>query len=335
MSDKIPYYGLAGIESAEERYGHKIHELARWFNVGDPDWDVGNAPHRVSPPAWLDAARCDRGGLVLRRHGILASTVLRAYALPLSYLSPVGIRPLTFTKELLQNAGPRLYRTAQYVVETQQAGAMHHDGPGWKTAATIRTIHQRVRLGLLASDWPEEFGVPLPQADVAVTAMLFGPLTVKGMRALGAKITSKEADDVAHLSRVIAFGQGVVAELQTDTHDQAIDLFERLTSLHGVADEDSRALMEALLNIPYELAQMPVERALAPILKSFYRSLSAGLLGEEKAGSLGIHSKGRVIRRLRFFTKHSPFFHRKFSPVHDRLIHRALSVGAARVSRAE
>tara|TARA_R110002073_G_scaffold86690_1_gene205852 strand:+ start:8388 stop:9404 length:1017 start_codon:yes stop_codon:yes gene_type:complete len=331
MLATAPYARLAGLATAEKRYGPQIHKLAPWFGVGDTSWDLASPPHRVEAPPWLDAKRCDRGGLVLRRHGVFASMVLRAYALPLSYLSPVGIRPLVASGELLRQAAPRLLRTANYVVETHQQGAMHPGGPGWQTAASVRTIHQRIRQRLIEEGWPEEFGDPIPQADVAVTALLFGPLTVKGLRMLGMRISPQEADDVAHLSRAIAYSQGVVAELHTDTHNDAIDLFERMTSLNGPADDDGRALMRALLDIPYTLAKSKPQLAMASLQKSFYEGLTAELLGDAQAKALGLAKNDSVIRRLRRITQTPGLFHPRLAPVHDQLIQSILKLGEARM----
>ena len=62
---------------------------------------------------------------------------------------------------------------------------------------------------------------------------------LEGLRRLGCHIDGDEADAVAHVSRAMAYGQGVVAELQADTHDEALDLFH--AALTSARDDLSRA----------------------------------------------------------------------------------------------
>jgi len=304
-------------------------DLAHWSTVGDPDWPTTDAPARVAAPPWLDPDRCDRGGHALRRHGLLTSAVLRSYSLPLSYLSPAGIRPLLFTGRLVDDVGPRLYRTASYVNETQQPGALHPDGPAWATAARVRTVHQHIRTQLRSRGWPHA-EPPLPQPDLAGTALLFGPLVVEGLRHLRADLSDDEADDVAHLARAMAHGQGVVPELQADTHTDAMALFGALVAEEGPADEGGRRLMTALLDIPHHLARTPLDRAIAPGLRSFYRSVAVHLLGPEHARQLGLQGRGRLGRSLSLLGR-GPWFHPAVAPVHDRTIRWVMARGRERM----
>jgi len=302
---------------------------ARWATVGDPDWPTTNAPERVAAPAWLDPSRCDRAGLTLRRHGLLTSAVLRSYALPLSYLSPSGVRPLLFTGELVDHAGPRLYRTAAYVLQTHAPGAMHPDGAAWATAATVRTMHQRTRQQLRDRGWPHP-EAPLPQPDLAATALLFGPLVVDGLRHLGADLSEAEADDVAHLARAMAHGQGVVPELQADTHAEAMALFGELTADDTTPCDGGRRLMDALLGISHQLARTPLDRAMAPGLRALYRSLSVHLLGPGPARALGLRGRGRLGRSLGWLTR-MPLYGRRAAPVHDAAVRWVMRRGEARM----
>lgn len=322
---------VQGLDRARAAHGEVVDRIAALFAVGDPDWDP--ALRRVPPPAWLDPARCDRGGVVLRRFGVFTSAVLRSYALPLSYLSPVGVRPLAHTGALLDDAGPRVYRTADYVLEAYRGG-LHPDGPHWATAAAVRTGHAHVRARLLAAGWDLADGAPLPQPDLAATAMLFGPITVAGLRRLGARITDDEADDVAHVARALAHGQGVVPVLQADTHGEALALFDAITCLDGPTSDAGRDLMGALLDIPHTLGTTRFDAAIAPLLRTSYRSLAVRMLGEPHARALGLSGRGRLGRALGLLSRPSGLYHPRTAATHDRVVDWIVARGRARMARA-
>lgn len=315
----MPETRLPPTEAARERHGASVDAMAAWFDVGDPVWPLEDAPDVVTPPRWLDPGRCDRGGRALRRHGLLTAAVLRGYCLPLSYLSRHGVKPLVMTGQLLESPASRLHRTATFVRATHAEGAMHPGGEGWRWSARVRTIHQRVRRRLRSRGWPRGLGAPMPQPDLAATALLFGPMLVHGLRRLGADIGREEADDVAHLARAIAHGQGVVDALQADEHVQAMRLFERLTVLNPPPAEDGRRLMAQLLDVPFEVAATSVDHALAPLVKATHRSLGAELLGEEDARALGLVDSGRLARALARLAAPS-LHHPRLTPIHDAMV---------------
>lgn len=258
--------------------------------------------------------------------------MLRDLALPMSYQAPAGVEPLIRSGQLVHHAGPRLYRTAEYVIAAMQPGAMLPGSAHWQTAAKIRGIHQRAREGMLAGGWKAEDGSPLPQPDLAATALLFGPVTIEGLRRLGATITEAEADDVAHFARALAHGQGVLPELQADTHAEALALFDALTALNGPTSDDGRTLMQALLDIPYTLSESWSERLVAPLLRSIHSSVAAHLLGD-RAVDFGITTPAWAGAALRPLAR-SLINHRALAPLHDAAIARVLRRGRARQAQA-
>jgi len=328
---EVPPGRVVGLDGARARLGPLADRVAALYHVGDPSWRSDDAS-AIDPPAWLDVARCERAGLTLRRFGILTVIVLRDFALPMSYQAPAGVEPLIRSGKLVEHAGPRLYRTAEYVIGAMQPGAMRPGAAHWKTAARIRGIHQRAREGMLAAGWKVEDGSPLPQPDLAATALLFGPVTIEGLRRLGAPITEAEADDVAHFARVLAHGQGVLPELQADTHAEGLALFDALTALNGPTNDDGRTLMQALLDIPYTLSESWAERLVAPILRSLHSSVAAHLLGD-RAHDFGITAPTWAGAALRPLAR-SLISHRALAPIHDMAIASVLRRGRARRGQA-
>lgn len=327
-SPSAPPRRVVDLERARHRFGPLVDRVAALYRVGDPGWSRADHDASVEPPAWLDEARCARAGQTLRRYGALTGLVLRNLSLPLSYRAPVGVKPLVATGRLIDQAGPRLYRTAEFVIESFQPGAMDCGGSHWRAAGKIRTIHQRVRMSLHARGWdPDELGAPLPQPDLAATALLFGPITVEGLRRLGASITRAEADDIAHFARALAHGQGVLPELQADTHEEALELFAVVTALNGPTSEDGRRLMRALLEVPNLLGKTLLGRGVAPLVALFHRSVAAHLLGD-KARELGISTPAWAGLALRPIAR-GPLTRRWLTPAHDAAIAWVLRRGRA------
>lgn len=232
-----------------------------------------------APRAWQDLARCERGAAVLRRWAPWVALVLRCEALPRAYASPIGNKPLAMTRRLAEDTKQRLAYTARFVWNTQQPGAMVVDGPGTRACIRVRWTHAVVRSWLLRRGFDPRWGVPMPQPDLAATALLFGVVAVEGLRRLGAQIDEVDADAVAHLYRVVADRVGVRPELQTDTHAEGRERFAMLTGLHGPPDGDSRALTDALMSTPVSSAQTHLERAVGHVARWALRGVAGGLLG--------------------------------------------------------
>ena len=153
------------------------------------------------------------------------------------------------------------------------------DGPGTRACIRVRWTHAVVRAMLLRRGFDPAWGVPMPQPDLAATALLFGVVAVEGLRRLGAEIPEDDADVVAHLYRVVADRVGVSPELQTDTHAEGRERFARLTALHGPPDGDSRALTDALMSTPVTGARTNLERVVGHAARWAMRGVAGGLLG--------------------------------------------------------
>jgi hypothetical protein len=314
------------LEAAQRLFGPQMAQIAALYELGDP------GDERSDTPAWLDVERCNQGGAALRRHGLLSAAVLRCYALPLSYRSPVGVLPLLHTGALVDEAAGRLYRTASLVIGAQQHNAFAPGGPGWATAAHVRAMHERVRQSLRASGWDAANGAPIPQPDLAATALLFGPLTVEGLRSLGAFVSDDDADAVAHMARAIAHGQGVVDALQVDTHAEALALFAKITHFDGPASADGARLMSALLDVPHSLSRRWIDHAAAPFLRRLYADLAVATLGSDDAAALGVHSSGRWASPVRWLNRLGLHHHPRLIPLHDKMVAAVVARGRRRLA---
>lgn len=318
---------VSGLGPARARWGARADEVAASFCVGDPladaavaamAGDLGQARRWLhvgldggampGPPAlvelledaqrvlpWQDTRRCDRGAQVLRRNLTAAALVLRCYGLPLAYASPVGNKPLVATGRLVHDTQRRLRETARFVWGTQAPGAMRIGGAGWRACVHVRLAHASVRAGLRRRGWSRDWGAPLPQPDLAATGLLFGVKAVEGMRAMGIAISQDDADDVAHLYRVVSARVGVQPELLVDGHEEGRGLFALLTALHGAPDEDSVRLTDALMHCALLDAPGVLARASGRAVRWWMRGVSGGLLGNE-ADALGLPASRARMR---------------------------------------
>lgn len=241
-------------------------------------------------PAWVDWPTVDRGGDVLLRSGILGGLVLGAMSLPLGYASPGGNKPLVFSGRLTEQAPRRLSETSRFVQAVSQPGGMRPGGDGLKITLKVRVMHAHVRRMLLRSDrWSTEaWGVPINQHDMAATTLLFSLVVLQGLRRFGFDVEPDEAERYMHLWRYVGFVSGVDPELLPASQVEGFALGDLIHATQGPPDEDSRALVRALLDSPLAAARTPQEKRSAPLRAQIGRGLLRGLLGGEVADSLGV-----------------------------------------------
>lgn len=325
---------VVGLDAARRRWGSRADDIAAAYDVGDPVADAavaamrgdiesgrrqliaathGSAVHGPDslralvddarqPLPWHDEGCSDHGAAVLRRLAPWAALVLRCYALPLAYASPIGNKPLVMTERLVADTDRRLTETARFVWATQDRGAMAVGAVGWRACVRVRWTHAVVRAGLRRGAWPASWGAPLPQPDLAATALLFGVKAAEGMRRLDLALSQDDVDSIAHLYRVVAARVGVGPLLHAPDYATGQDLFELLTAMHGPPDADSVRLTDALMKSPVLHADSGATRASARVVSWCMRGLGGGLLGEA-AGDLGLPSGLRRTAGLRWLAR--------------------------------
>jgi hypothetical protein len=309
-------------DDARRRFGARLDRFATFLTRGDPSADaaveglsglsreerarrVGQGLDGAStgvdaldaflreasrPPLWWDAARAARGGAVLRRSGAFGAVVLGFKSLLTSYASPAGNKPLTFTRQLEVDTTRRLGETARFIEAVALPETIAPGSAGFRATVRVRLVHAEVRRALVASPrWrAEEWGLPICQADMAATVLLFSSVLLDGLESLGFAPTATEREDVLHLWRGVGRLMGVEDELLCAAVRDAADLWEMIQATQGPVDDDGRRLAKALLEAPLRDAKTPAEEACARALVSFHRAIARRLLGPELATSLGV-----------------------------------------------
>lgn len=238
-------------------------------------------------PFWVDLERCARGGAAFLRTGVLGGVTLGFGALAASYCSAGGNKPLTFTGKLIHRAYPRLAETGRFVYTVSQPAALSPGGPGFRAIIGVRLMHARVRRAALRNPaWrTDAWGIPINQADMAVTVLLFSRVLATFVRQLGGHLSEEEEADLIHLWRYAGYLLGVDPELLCSSPAEARDLVGLCELIDQGPDEDSRRLLGAMFDPEVFQAQLPNPRA-AQEMRLFYQAVCRYLLGDDRADAL-------------------------------------------------
>jgi len=240
-------------------------------------------------PFWVDFERCKRGGEAFFRAGALGGIALGFGGLARAYCSAGGNKPLTFTRDLIDRAPQRIAETAAYVRAVSQPDGLRRGRDGYRASVEVRLLHARVRMGLSRSPrWrSDEWGVPINQADTAMTALLFSHGLAEGVRRLGGQVSERAEEDLIHLWRYAGYLLGVNEELLCTSIADAQLMAELVDTLDGGPDEDSRTLIMAMLR-PEEFEAKIKDPAVAKHVREIYVAACRALIGDTHADAIGL-----------------------------------------------
>jgi hypothetical protein len=241
-------------------------------------------------PPWVDWAALDAGGELLMRSGAFGGMVLGAKSLTMGYASPGGNKPLVLSGRLTQNAARRLDETARFVQAVCRPGGMRRSADGFHITVKVRLMHAQVRRMILRSGaWDEaRWGAPINQHDMAGTTLLFSLSVIDGLRALGLVIPPAEAERYIQLWRYVARLMGCDPDLVPGSELQAWQLADLIAATMGEPDDDSRALVAAMLNAPQERAHTPKQLRVARMHTRLGQGLVWALCGDAMAQALAV-----------------------------------------------
>lgn len=157
----------------------------------------------------------------------------------------------------MHDALPRLMRTYAYILAVSEhpqldGSAYHQRQPisqvlaigseGWQQSIKVRQVHTLVRKNLLkgklsAADgviapadqhhnpdgsWNTAYwGLPINQTDMIATHLQFSLLIMRGLRLLGARISSEEAEGILHLWNLASYWMGLIYSVYLKTKPHA------------------------------------------------------------------------------------------------------------------
>lgn len=236
-----------------------------------------------APPVWADWERIDRGGTLFLRSGVVGIAALNLACLPMMYRSPTGNKPLVFTGQLLRRAPRRLAETARFMLETSRPGGLRRHAEGFRMTVRVRLMHAQVRRLLRQSGrWNADWGEPVNQLYMAGTSVTLSVVFLRALRRLGLHASRSDAEALLALWRYSSHLMGVAPELQCSTEAEGWRVIEFMAEFEGAPDDDSRALMDAVMTAPY----LPGMDRYAWRVPMAY-DLSRELVGEDLADALG------------------------------------------------
>jgi hypothetical protein len=241
-------------------------------------------------PVWLDWSRLERANEVFLRPGLLGGITLGLSSLVHGYAAPAGNKPLAFSGRLKERADRRLAETGRFISAVTARDGLRPGALGWRLVLQVRLMHAAVRQLLLASGrWSHEaWSAPINQHDMLATILLFSSVFIDGIRHFGVHVTEQEADDYQHLFRWVGELIGVEPALLPATYGEAKRLADFIHLTQGEPDDDSRALVAALLEGPLRRARTPAELRRGQRNVAVATGLCRSLIGDPLADGLGL-----------------------------------------------
>ena len=245
-----------------------------------------------SHPTWFDPKLAQIGAVAYRRYPLMLIWLLRNVALMAGYSIPALSLPLIQTGALMHDALPRLMRTYAYILAVSEHPPLHKSNisagnqrqpieqvlaigsEGWRQSIKVRQIHTLVRQNLLKGkgnaakgvipnadqhhnpdgSWNSAYwGIPINQTDMIATHLQFSLLIMRGLRLLGARISTEEAEGILHLWNLASYWMGI--NLQRLPKDEAA-CWEWLYTYLSIQQLDfkmGRPLAKALHDLPRQL----------------------------------------------------------------------------------
>ena len=236
-------------------------------------------------PFWVDRKRCNLGGATFLRCR-LGFAVLAMLSLPLIYSWPAGNKALALSGQLMHRASQRLKDTTRYVFAVCQPDGLSRFSEGFAMTVRVRLIHAQVRRLLLQSgQWRNDaWGAPINQCHMAGTNLMFSVGVLDGLSRLGYRFDQVEREALVHLWRYAGYLLGVDSELLIADEFEGNRLLDLMFAFEPVPDDDSRALVDALMQTSFEYVRGFKAGRCCSVNLCY--GMSHALIGDEHAAAL-------------------------------------------------
>ncbi|HKD78181.1 MAG TPA: oxygenase MpaB family protein [Candidatus Angelobacter sp.] len=237
-------------------------------------------------PFWVDRERCDLGGATFLRCR-MSFVALAMFSLPIIYSWPAGSKPLALSGRLVHRASQRLKDTVRYVYAVCQPGGLTRFSEGFAMTVRVRLIHAQVRKLLLQSGhWrPDVWGAPINQCHMAGTNLQFSLGALDALQRIGYRFNAGEREALIHLWRYAGYLMGVESELSVGGESEGHRLLDMIFAFEPEPDDDSRALVTALMHTAYDCIRRFRLGQLCSVNICF--GVSRALIGDKRADLLG------------------------------------------------
>ncbi len=242
-----------------------------------------------SHPDWFDPKLAQIGAVAYRRYPLMLIWLLRNVALMAGYSIPALSLPLIQTGALMHDALPRLMRTYAYILAVSEhpssnMSTRNQNKPieqvlaigseGWRQSIQVRQIHTLVRQNLLKGkgnaatgvipnaeqhhnpdgSWNTNYwGIPINQTDMIATHLQFSLLIMRGLRLLGARISTEEAEGILHLWNLASYWMGVDLDRLPKDEAACWEWLYTYLSIQQLDFKMGQPLAKALHDLPRQL----------------------------------------------------------------------------------
>lgn len=245
-----------------------------------------------SHPDWFDPKLAQIGAVAYRRYPLMLIWLLRNVALMAGYSIPALSLPLIQTGALMHDALPRLMRTYAYILAVSEHPSLHKPNTnahnqrqsieqvlaigseGWRQSIKVRQIHTLVRQNLLKGkgnaaigvipnadqhhnpdgSWNTNYwGLPINQTDMIATHLQFSLLIMRGLRLLGARISTEEAAGILHLWNLASYWMGVDLDRLPKDETACWEWLYTYLSIQQLDFKMGQPLAKALHDLPRQL----------------------------------------------------------------------------------
>ncbi len=242
-----------------------------------------------SHPDWFDPKLAQIGAVAYRRYPLMLIWLLRNVALMAGYSIPALSLPLIQTGALMHDALPRLMRTYAYILAVSEHPSSNMStrnqhksikqvlaigSEGWRQSIQVRQIHTLVRQNLLKGkgnaatgvipnaeqhhnpdgSWNTDYwGIPINQTDMIATHLQFSLLIMRGLRLLGARISTEEAEGILHLWNLASYWMGVDLDRLPKDEAACWEWLYTYLSIQQLDFKMGQPLAKALHDLPRQL----------------------------------------------------------------------------------
>ena len=272
--------------------GQDIHALQRLMDLLVRNDDV---PHADLPPvirdyfasvddvAMPDSAVIRAGQELFAAYGPEIAMVLACCSLPVVYSARRAAQVLFRTGYLADRALRRVAQTSQMLIDVMTPGGLDAKGRGRRTAQKVRLMHAAIRYRLLHDPrhpWPDEYGVPINQEDLAGTLGTLTVIILRGLNTLQIRLAPDQAQSYLEAWNAVGRLLGIADDLIPATVADANALCERIFERQVDPSPEGRVLTDALREM--------LKARMAPPFKGLVDALMRHLLPPDIADGFGI-----------------------------------------------
>ena len=206
-------------------------------------------------PDGVNWARMRNAADLFQEHGIAITLLLATSSLVHCYAARKGVKVLTFSYRLGQNAYRRIAETGQFVLQIMAPGGLESGGQGIKAIQKVRLMHSAIRhLIQKTGRWDEkELGIPICQEDLLGTLLTFSSVIIDGLRRLGMKVTEEQAEDYLYFWKIVGGMMGIREDIIPQTMEQFTILAETIGRRHHGPSPEGVQMTRALLEFHGDL----------------------------------------------------------------------------------